>query len=98
MGDKRTLWDNYEICKLACINNGLALKYVNPELITDELWKLAIKQQTEEILKLDIKQQIGEICKLIIRKNLYLLEYVKKELINEFITDEICKLSHIENG
>ena len=33
-----------ELCKLACIQNGLALKYVPPELMTIEICKLAFQK------------------------------------------------------
>ncbi len=42
--NKRTIWDNEEICKLAVKENGNSLQFVKTELMTDEIRKLDVKQ------------------------------------------------------
>jgi len=76
--NKRKIWDNEEICKLAILQYGLSLCYVKPELMTDEICKLAVKQNGYALRY--VKVQTEEICKLAIRQNNNAINFVKKEL------------------
>ncbi len=91
--NKRTIWDNYEICKLSVKENGLSLKYVKPELMTEEICILAVQQNGYVLQCIKPNFITEEICKLAVSKNGLALEYVKPELMNE----EICKLAVKQN-
>ena len=58
--------------------------YVKPELISEEICKLAILQNYKELKH--VKKQTDEICKLFIQQDYRSLRYVKKQ------TFEICNL------
>ena len=88
LSNKRSIWDNEEICKLVVQQNGLLLKFVKQDIMNEEICKLACIKNGHALkfVKQDLMNE--EICKLAIKQNGYSLEYVKPELI----TDEICKL------
>ena len=79
----------YEICKLAVINNGKSLKYVQSKFITEEICKLAVINNGKSLKYVPSELMTDEICKLAVSKNGIALEFVKPELM----TDEICKLA-----
>jgi hypothetical protein len=91
--NKRTIWDNEEICKLAVQYDGNLLNHVNRKVMTYEICKLAV-QQNGYVLRL-IKPTFMnyEICKLAVQQNGFVLQYVQPELM----TDEICKLAVQQN-
>ena len=86
--NKRTIWDNNELCKLAVQKHGWALQFVDHQ--TDEICKIAVKQDGHALKHVD--HQTEEICKLAVRRNGYSLQYVKDQ------TEEICKLAVKLNG
>ena len=88
--NKRYIWSDEEICKLAVQKNGKTLQYVVNQ--TEEICKLAV-QQNGLVLEY-VKNQTEEICKLAVRQHGYALQYVKEP----FITEEICKLAVQKNG
>ena len=92
--NKRIIWNDEEICKLACTRYGLLLKYVNPELITHEICKLSCNQNGLALRYVKPELMTPEICKLAIQKNVLALRYVKPESM----TEELCKLAVKKNG
>ena len=90
LSNKRSIWDNEELCKLAIKNNCNALFYVKQELINEEICKLAFQQNGYSLRY--VKEQTDEICKLAVQQNEYSLKYVKEQ------TDEICKLDVQQDG
>ena len=74
----------YEICKLAAIHNGYALKYIKEQFKTEKICSLAVQQNG---LALEyVEKQTEEICKLAVQQNSYALKYVDDEF------KEICKM------
>jgi hypothetical protein len=90
--NKRTIWDNEEICKLAVQQIGYLLCYVIEQ--TNEICKLAVQQYGYALRYVKPELITEEICKLAVKENGLSLCYVKKELMNE----EICKLAVNQNG
>jgi hypothetical protein len=87
--NKRTIWDTFEIFKLAVQYDGLSLRFVKPELITDELCKLAVQQNGSALRYVKPELMTEEICKLAVQQDGNALCHVKPELM----TEEICKLA-----
>jgi hypothetical protein len=92
--NKRTIWDNYEICKLAVSKNCSTLYYVNPKVMNDEICKLAVSKNGNLLQFVKSELINEEICKLAVQQTGWALKYIKQELINE----EICKLAVSKNG
>jgi hypothetical protein len=92
--NKRTIWDNEEICKLAVQYNGYLLQYVNQKVMTYEICKLAVQQNYDAFKYVKPELMTDEICKLAVSKNGYAIQIIKPELM----TDEICKLAVRKNG
>jgi galactose-1-phosphate uridylyltransferase len=87
--NKRIIWSNEEMCKLAVKRNGLYLQYVKPKVMNEEICKLAVNKNGLSLQYVKPEVMNKEICKLAVNKNGCALCYVKPELINE----EICKLA-----
>ena len=94
LSNKRSIWDNGELCKLACIKNGKALKFVKNELMTDEICKLAVSKNGISLMYVPPELMSEEIFKLAVRQIGLSLSYVPPELMSE----EICKLAVQQNG
>jgi len=87
--NKRTIWDNEEICKLAIKKNYIALKFVKNQ--TDELCRYAIKLSDGNALKY-VTNQTDELCRYAIQlSDGKALKYVTNQ------TDELCKYA-IDNS
>jgi len=81
-------YENYkEICKLAVSKNGYTIQCIDPELINEEIYKLAFQQNWSSLEF--VKKQTEEMCKLAVSRNYNALQFVKPELM----TEEICKLA-----
>jgi hypothetical protein len=91
--NKRTIWDNEEICKLIVQYDGNFLNYVNQKVMTDEICKLAVQQNGYVLRLIKPKFMTDEICKLAVNQNGLALQFVKPELM----TNEICKLAIKQN-
>jgi len=76
--------------ELALSQCGNLLEYLDDNLITDKLCKIAVEQNG--LVLYHVKNQTDEICKLAVQQNSRALEYVKNQ------TDEICKLAVQKNG
>jgi hypothetical protein len=81
--NKKCIWDDEELCKLAVRQNWNLLKYVKVQ--TKEICKLAIRQNIQALQY--VKEQTEEICKLAVQQNGNALKFVKIQ------SDEICKLA-----
>ena len=94
--NKRTIWDNEEICKsiLKKVGYGYTLQYVKPEVMNEEICKLAVQNNGLCLQYVKPELMNDEICKLAVKQNGNALRYVKPELM----TDEICKLAIQQNG
>jgi len=88
LGERKSIWDDDELCMLAVQQNGWALQYVKEQTL--ELCKLAVQQN--EYALYYVKKQTPELCELAVQKNGFALEYVKEQ------TPEICKLAVQEIG
>jgi hypothetical protein len=80
LSNKRSIWDNKELCLEAVKHNGYALWYVKKQ--TEELCLEAVKQDGQ-VLKY-VKEQTTEICLEAVKQNGCALKYVKEQ------TTEIC--------
>ena len=94
LSNKRSIWDNKELCKLSVSNNGNALEFVKPEFMSYEICKLAVQQSGYALQYVPSEFISYEICKLAVQRDGYALKYVPPGLMNE----EICKLAFQENG
>jgi hypothetical protein len=85
--NKRTIWDDNELCELDVQQNGLTLEFVKDR--TEELCKLAVQKNGCALEY--VKNQTEEICKLAVRQDGLSLMYVDHQ------TEEICKLAAQQN-
>ena len=88
--DKQT----FELCYLAVKQNGNALEFVKPELMTKELCHLSVQQNGDALEFVKPELMTKEMCKLAVQQNGLSLRFV----IPELITDEIYKLAVQQNG
>jgi len=88
LSEPKKAYEDYEICKLAVQQHGMALQYVKKQ--TEEICKLAVQQNGLAIQF--VKEQTEELCKLAVQQNGESLYYVKEQ------TEELCKLAVQQNG
>jgi hypothetical protein len=81
--NKRTIWDDNELCKLAVQQNGDFFRFVKNQ--TEEICKLAVQEKCCALMY--VEEQTEEICKLAVQNNYLALQYIKNQ------TEEICKLA-----
>ena len=94
LSNKRSIWDNKELCKLSVSENGNALEFVKPEFMSYEICKLAVQQSGYALQYVIPELMTDEICKLAVQRDGYALKYVPSKLMNE----EICKLAVQQDG
>lgn len=88
-----------ELYKLAVNNNGLTLKYVRKDLITNELCELAVNEDGLSLKYVPDNFITKELCELAVNKKGSHIEFVPdnfktKELCTSAITNG-CKLCHV---
>ena len=88
LSNKRSIWDNEELCLEAVKQKGNALKYVKEQ--TEEMCLEAVKQNGYALRF--VKEQTEEMCLVAVKQNGWALEYVKEQ------TDEICLEAVKQNG
>ena len=81
--NKRTIWDDNELCKLAVQKDGYALEFVKEQ--TEEICKLAVQNFGNSLYY--VKEQTEEICILAVRQNRSALCLVKDPLIKHKLSN-----------
>ena len=77
LSNKRCIWLDYELCKLAVQQDGFALSFVKIEQ-NEELCKLAVQQNG---LSLEyVKEQSIMLCKLAVKQDSESIQFVSKNL------------------
>ena len=74
--------------------NGMLLRYIPEDKITDKICKIAIQQNVYALRYVPIDKITDKICKMAVQQNGTIIEYI---LYNK-ITDEICKISVQQTG
>jgi hypothetical protein len=80
LSNKRSIWNNKEICLEAVKQNGHALKYVKEQ--TEEMCLEAVKQNGFALMH--VKEKTEEMCLEAVKKDGAALKYVKEQ------TEEMC--------
>jgi hypothetical protein len=92
IGDDYYLPDTstYDKCKTLIEADPFNIIFINDEMMTDELYKLAVQRNGFSLQY--VKEQTEEICKLAVRQYGFSLRHVKDQ------TEELCKLAVRQNG
>jgi hypothetical protein len=80
----------HDKCKTLIEKSPFNIIFINNEMMTDELCKLAVRQNGYSLNY--VKNQTEEICKFAVRQTGYALEFVKEQ------TEELCKLAVLQTG
>ena len=74
-----------EICRIAVMQDGYSLRYVEPEFITEELCKLALCDKHESDVLQWVPEQMKtlELCKFAIEQSIDNFPFIPEEIQTE---------------
>jgi len=85
--NKRTIWDNEELCLIMLEKKGTIIKYI--EKPTEKMCNIAIKANWRALQF--ITEQTYELCTMALNKSEYAIRYIKNQ------TDDMCLLATRRN-